>query len=279
MEERKLTDPWADVDRAEDPSPLIEGMEARSRGEFFSGLLEVVCDDLPETSLSSILDVGCGSGVHTRWLSAYLGEKCNITGADPSCASISVAKELSYRDGLSGPIDFCIADGRNLPFPNETFDLCYCVTVLVHAQGPGEILSEMVRVTRPGGTVLAIEPDYGTTVLAHTDKALVRKVLNAMCDCWGDGWIGRKLPHMLRTCALKDVRVVPGVRMSTQYDKEVRERIRGMAELAVLCGHMDRNEMSSMLDDLAGCAQEDRFFFSENFYCVYGRKVQQSSRQ
>jgi hypothetical protein len=41
----------------------------------------------------------------------------------------------------------------------------------------------MHRVTRPGGTVSAIEPDFGTSAVNQTDdRDLVRRVLDHECD-------------------------------------------------------------------------------------------------
>ncbi len=48
---------------------------------------------------------------------------------------------------------------RALPFPNATFDSTFCVAVLQHISDVPRAISEMARVTRPGGRIVAVEPD------------------------------------------------------------------------------------------------------------------------
>jgi len=46
------------------------------------------------------------------------------------------------------------ADGEHLPFADGAFDLVYCVAALHHALDLSRMVSELARVTRPGGTVI-----------------------------------------------------------------------------------------------------------------------------
>jgi SAM-dependent methyltransferase len=48
------------------------------------------------------------------------------------------------------------ADGENLPFLDSTFDVTYCVATLHHALDLSKMVREMVRVTKPGGTVAGL---------------------------------------------------------------------------------------------------------------------------
>jgi len=54
---------------------------------------------------------------------------------------------------------FAAADARSLPFRSATFDSTFCVAVLQHVRDVPMALAELARVTRPGGRVLAVEPD------------------------------------------------------------------------------------------------------------------------
>jgi SAM-dependent methyltransferase len=45
------------------------------------------------------------------------------------------------------------ASGEALPFATGMVDICYSSNVLEHVAQPNRMLAEMVRVTRPGGTV------------------------------------------------------------------------------------------------------------------------------
>ena len=53
-----------------------------------------------------------------------------------------------------------MADGRRLPFPDESFDHAYSISVLEHIGGDGDAdaLNELARVVRPGGRIVVTLP-------------------------------------------------------------------------------------------------------------------------
>jgi SAM-dependent methyltransferase len=95
-----------------------------------------------------VLDVGCGTGV---LLERVADAGFDTVGLDPSRGMLA---QLRTR---RPEIPTVAGDGAELPFPNETFDLVYCVAVLHHVAEEGAVrrtLAEMSRVTRRGGHVL-----------------------------------------------------------------------------------------------------------------------------
>ena len=61
------------------------------------------------------------------------------------------------------------ADGEHLPFAAGSFDLAFCVATLHHALDLPKMVSEMSRVTRRGGAVVAL--NEGTRPLGWRDEA------------------------------------------------------------------------------------------------------------
>lgn len=51
-----------------------------------------------------------------------------------------------------------VGDAHNLPFADDTFDSVLCIAVLEHVRDPQSMVSEMIRVARPGGLVYAELP-------------------------------------------------------------------------------------------------------------------------
>lgn len=97
---------------------------------------------------SRVLDVGCGTGV----LAGRLAESgCRVTGVDPSQGMLNVMAEARPAvEGVRG-------EGRDLPFEDETFDVAITVAALHHVADPAAVratLMEMVRVIRPGGSIV-----------------------------------------------------------------------------------------------------------------------------
>lgn len=96
------------------------------------------------------LDVGCGSGA----FSAQIADMCapsTIIGIDPSPQQIAFAKER----GVSGDTTFLVADAMDLPFPENQFDISVMALVLFFVPDPSIGVEQMVRVTKPGGTIAA----------------------------------------------------------------------------------------------------------------------------
>lgn len=94
------------------------------------------------------LDVGCGTGVLAERVADAGFE---VTGLDPSPGMLKV---LNRR---RPDIPTVVGSGVDLPFPDNSFILTYCVAVMHHVAEPEAVrqtLIEMARVTQPGGKVL-----------------------------------------------------------------------------------------------------------------------------
>lgn len=82
-----------------------------------------------------VLDVGCGVKPYYPFFQPYAGE---YVGIDPQ-----------YPDAdLQGTVE-------DMPVPDESFDVVICTQVLEHCPDPDRAVSELRRVTAPGGRVLA----------------------------------------------------------------------------------------------------------------------------
>jgi hypothetical protein len=66
----------------------------------------------------------------------------------------------------------------------------------------------MRRVTRKGGTLTAIEPDFGTNAINLPDRALVRRILDHECDAnIPHGWLVRNLRGLMEGVGLRDISI------------------------------------------------------------------------
>jgi len=97
---------------------------------------------------SSVLDVGCGTGSLTTSL-ARNDRIRDLHGIDFSPAYIEYAK----RQGGGSRIQFQVGDACALPFEDARFDCTLSLLVLHFIPKQETAVSEMRRVTRPGGTV------------------------------------------------------------------------------------------------------------------------------
>jgi ubiquinone/menaquinone biosynthesis C-methylase UbiE len=104
-------------------------------------------------SQCTILDYGCGAG-EVIILGRQRG--LNIFGADVYFGGSSV-RPIVEKSGMLGTIIREISAGK-LDFPDQYFDLVLCNQVLEHVEELDEVLFEVSRVLKPGGTMLSLFP-------------------------------------------------------------------------------------------------------------------------
>jgi ubiquinone/menaquinone biosynthesis C-methylase UbiE len=91
-----------------------------------------------------VLEVGCGTGLLLAKMAKFASD---AKGVDLSPGMLSHAR----RRGL----DVIEGSATELPFDDDSFDVACSFKVLAHIKEVRKALSEMLRVVRPGGTVVA----------------------------------------------------------------------------------------------------------------------------
>jgi len=101
------------------------------------------------------LDIGTGPGQIVIKLARRLPQ-WSFVGVDRSPAMIAQARAnlAAAGDALQGRIEFEIADGNRLPFPDKSFELVMCNSVIHHLAEPEKLLGEMARLAASGGAIL-----------------------------------------------------------------------------------------------------------------------------
>lgn len=101
-----------------------------------------------------VLDVGCGIGIHTSFLSNMGG---GLIGIDLSTRSVRLA---NHRITVKAQQAICLpGDAERLPFRDATFDAVCCLgSVLNYVHNYRRAIAELCRVVRPNG-VLVIHVD------------------------------------------------------------------------------------------------------------------------
>jgi SAM-dependent methyltransferase len=101
-----------------------------------------------------VIDIGCGPGALTSELVRRLGPT-NVAAVDPSLSFVEAA-------AIRNPgVDVRESSAEHLPFEDATFDAALAQLVVHFMIDPVAGLSEMARVTRPGGVVAASVWDHG----------------------------------------------------------------------------------------------------------------------
>ena len=120
----------------------------RFMGRYSAPLADQFVDLVGVGKGDRVVDVGCGPGVLTAPLVARCGES-SVAAVDPSPPFVAAARErfpgADVREGAA----------EQLPYDDDAFDAALAQLVVHFMKDPVRGLSEMRRVTSPGGVVAA----------------------------------------------------------------------------------------------------------------------------
>lgn len=114
---------------------------------YFYGLLAQ--DSVREASRwcelpgATMVDVGGGPGY---FADAFTAAGVRYAGIDPDAGELERRGDIAHNT--------LRASGLGLPIASDAVDLAYSSNVLEHVPDPEAMIDEMVRITRPGGTVV-----------------------------------------------------------------------------------------------------------------------------
>jgi len=116
-----------------------------------SGILSALVGLIQVLQAERVLEVGCGTG---HWLDALSRPDRRLYGLDFSAGMLAQAQQLG------NVITLVQGRAEELPYPDGSFDLAYCVNAIHHFQGQGDFIRQARRVLSPGGAlaVLGMDP-------------------------------------------------------------------------------------------------------------------------
>jgi ubiquinone/menaquinone biosynthesis C-methylase UbiE len=150
-------------------------------------------------SAARVLEVGCGTGAILKEIPEP-GE-AQIHGIDLSFSTLTQTRSNAPKSLLA------CCDGQSLPYPDRTFDVTFCHYFLLWVNDPVRALSEMRRVTRTNGVILALaEPDYGGRIdYPPALEPLGRWQAEALRQQGADVDTGRKLRRLFVQAGIKPI--------------------------------------------------------------------------
>lgn len=173
------------------------------------------------TKDSVVLDVGCGLG----FLGQKLGEAVKnrkVIGVDLDPKLVDSARKRLTDCSSGTTYDFRVGDAYELPVESDSVDLAICQALLMHLDSPETAIDEMKRVTKRGGIVTAIEPQYSRQFNFDTAVEILSPSVEDRAQMWrwnaltdagkerlgkGDNEIGAKISHLFFQRGLRVVEV------------------------------------------------------------------------
>lgn len=192
--------------------------------DFFwnADFLDLLAQRLDLLTVKRAADIGCGVGHWSALLYPRLSVNADLVGVDREPSHVAdYLSRLRTIAADAGRIAAIEGDATNLPLPDRTFDLATCQTLLLHLRHPEQALAELVRITRPGGVVLCVEPnnlvgrfpfsgpmgEQPPDRLIRLSELAWRYVLGRARLGKGAEFVGEQLPGMFARLGLQDVRV------------------------------------------------------------------------
>jgi SAM-dependent methyltransferase len=175
--------------------PYIHGtaISERSRLDDLNALTNrSFIDYLNLSAAAKVADLGCGPGT----LEAEIGARypgVHLIGIERSESFCATARQRTAH--LSG-VEIRQGDATATGIPEDTFDVTFCRYLLEHVAFASDTAREMVRITKPGGRIIAQENDL-LYVVYYPDIPGHAEVIDQFCalqlQLGGDPFIGRKL--------------------------------------------------------------------------------------
>lgn len=163
-----------------------------------------------------LAEFGCGFGKMGLQFMPLLAEGSTYTGIDQSSTLVSKGRQLWAN--TPWPAEFHEGSIYETPFADQSFDVTMTHTVLMHVPYPEKVLQEMIRVTRPGGMVIACEANRNAhTAMLHIEEVnhqettplgLFQSMNRGIRERTGvDHNIGAKLPVLMHRAGLQQVQI------------------------------------------------------------------------
>jgi SAM-dependent methyltransferase len=107
------------------------------------------------------LDLGCGPRGIIDALADAVAPGGRVVGVDANAAHVERARQHAEQREYDN-VEVIVADAGNTGLPGGAFDLVHARTLLCTIPDPTQVLTEMVRLAKPGGWVASQEPGGGT---------------------------------------------------------------------------------------------------------------------
>lgn len=262
---------FQDVDDTPAAQQFVQCLKLQQSLEFYHRYKKKTFDEMHLFVGASVLEVGCGTGEDAIALTHLVGTTGKVTAIDRSQTMLKEA--MASAKDLTPPIEFVPADAQQLPFADHSFDAARVDRTLQHIPNPAAVVVEMARVVRPGGWVVAMEPDWGTFIVNSNQRTVTRRLLDFWCDSFPAGWVGRHLRQYFEEAGLTNIQMFPETLVITEFDlaDQVFDLVR-TAHATVKAGLVSESEAAAWLQELQQFDRTRGFYSSFTGLIVSGQK-------
>lgn len=114
--------------------------------------LRMLASTLARSTVTRMIDVGCGRGGPGLWIARELG--VSLVGIDIIAEAITAATQRAASFGMSSRADFYVASVTNTGLPTASLDGAVSIDALWMVHDKGAAFHELARVLRPGSQLV-----------------------------------------------------------------------------------------------------------------------------
>jgi SAM-dependent methyltransferase len=221
---------------------------------------------------SRVLDVGCGTGVLLPALAQAVGRQGSVAGLDYSADLLRTARERVETEGIADIVTLTEGDATKLPFDDASFDAAHTDRVLMHLDDADAAIREMRRVVRPGGWVVAAEPDsLGVRIDHPADPEAMALIADRDLRSFRNPNMGLELNRRFARSGLVDRRIEPMIDFDPSYDPIAAAGDRSAAEALVAEGRISAERAEAAIRYLEQAAARGEYAWLGTMVVAAGR--------
>jgi SAM-dependent methyltransferase len=132
-------------------------------------------------------------------------------GVDHDPNMVAEAEQEAIRAGVRGWTMHQTCDVSALPFPTGYFHSCHSERVFQHLAYPksSQAFAEMLRVTKPGGSIAIVDTDWGTLSVDTDEPVIERRIVRFHAERFRNPYSGRQIFRAMRILGLVGISVQP----------------------------------------------------------------------
>lgn len=262
---------FENADQYNDAEGLIRSLEIQHTDPTLLAIRQQVYKKIKVIPGEQILEVGCGLGRTVREIAELTSNACKVTGIDKSAVLLN--ESIRRSDLTKNNINFQQGDGAALAFADDTFYFTCAERVLMHISDPKQVLAEMTRVLKKGGTLTITEPDLSSVEIYPDYNKVSSQLVNQWCSYTESPAIGKQLLGYFHELGLNNIEISITPLIINNYEEF--EQIRSLKKLVTaLLGNnkINQNDADTYMNGLVEGSNKGRFIYYVNVYNVTGQK-------